>query len=130
MRLRSSAATRNASPGPWTTTRYGARALPSTIGIPTKPSQPAIPISTGASGVDSAIVEASPLLDEIDELDLSIRKDESVAMSKRDSLQVGMHEVEVVGSQCTEYAIPGDHVGEVRHAPALCGSHRARLSCC
>src|SRR5215217_8897280 len=69
-----------------------------------------------------------PLLDEIDEFDLSIRKDESVAMAERDSLQVGMHEVEVVGSQCTEYAIAGDNVGEVRHA--LCGSHRARLSCC
>src|SRR5829696_1354790 len=80
------------------------------------------------SGFDDS--GGKPLLDEIDEPDLSIGKDESVAMAKRDSLQVGMHEVEVVGSQCTEYAIPGDHVSDVRHAPALCGSHRARLSCC
>ncbi|MFL5078337.1 MAG: hypothetical protein ACJ8DU_00140 [Microvirga sp.] len=60
-----------------------------------------------------------PLLDEIDELDLSIWKDECVAMAERDWLQVGMHEVEVVGSQCTEYAIAGDQVSEVRHALAL-----------
>jgi hypothetical protein len=51
-------------------------------------------------------------------------------MAERDWLQVGMHEVEVVGSQCTEYAIAGDQVSEVRHALALSGSHRARLSCC
>jgi len=59
-----------------------------------------------------------PLLNEIDELNLSIRKGESVAMAEWDLLQVGMHEVEVVGSQRTEYAITGDHVGEVRHALA------------
>src|SRR5829696_3395346 len=101
MRLRSSAATRNASPGPWTMTSVASEHDRDTNQA-LAASHPDLRGRVGSGFGDSG---GKPLLDEIDELDLSIRKDESVAMAKRDSLQVGMHEVEVVGSQCTEYAI-------------------------